>query len=157
MIVISRKVDYGILALHHLMQTTDGASARELADQFALSRAFLANILKQLCQEGIVASQRGVNGGYRLAVPAEQISLERVITALDGPFRLMTCAGDGEGAACDLEQTCPVKSPLRLVHDRLRQVLAEVSLADLKTPADCKLIALETETATNGCAADLPG
>lgn len=157
MILVSRKVDYGVLALHHLMLSPDGASARELADLYGLSRAFIANILKELCQEGLVTSHRGVHGGYRLAKPPQEITLEAVVTALDGPFQLMSCASDTGDQACDLAKLCPVKSPLRLVHDKLRKVLSEVTLEDLRNEPGSGLVALPTEKQTNGCPADLPG
>lgn len=157
MILISRKVDYGILALHHLMIRSDGASARELSDQYGLSRAFVANILKQLCQEGFVVSQRGVNGGYRLAKPPAEITLEAVISALDGPFQLMACANeDTVPEGCEVSKVCPVRGPLRLIHERLRATLAETTLEDLRSvPADQVFVPIEMETAKDGFASDL--
>lgn len=145
MILISRKVDYGILLLYHLMEHGDGVSAREMADHFCLSRPFVANILKHLCQEGFVESQRGVHGGYRLARLPGEINLAEVITALDGPFRLMSCAGSGEGegeSPCCLLDVCPVRSPLTRVHDRLLATLASFTLEDLRRPAPTRLVAL---------------
>jgi Rrf2 family protein len=156
-ILISRKVDYGILALHHLMCSPNGASARELADQYGLSRAFVANILKQLCQSGFVASHRGVNGGYRLAVEPKDVPLVSVIAALDGPFQLMQCANSDDDGACELVKICPVKSPLRVVHERLLNTLKDVTLEDLRVSGDGGFVDLPMEMRPNGCAADLPG
>ena len=61
--LLSRKTDYALLILSHLSERPAGGSAREIADRFGLSKAFLANILKELCQKGFVSSHRGVKGG----------------------------------------------------------------------------------------------
>ena len=92
MILISRKVDYAILVLCDLARNATAASARELAEKFNLSRPFVANILKELCRDGLVVSERGAKGGYQLGRDASEISLAMIITSLEGPFRLMSCS-----------------------------------------------------------------
>lgn len=159
MILISRKVDYAILALRYLEQSPAGASARELACHYGLSRSFVANILKQLCQRGYVESHRGVHGGYRLAKPARDITLAEIIEALDGPFQLLSCASDDE-QSCRLEDVCPVKSPLKFVHDRLLATLSDVTLEDLvgqQCLHDQPMVTLQVEGNADGCTADLLG
>lgn len=154
MVLISRKVDYAILALCHLMKAAGGCSARELASQYNLSRPFLANILKELCHHGFVESQRGIHGGYRLAKDPAAVTIDAIITALDGPFELMSCAKSDDAASCTLVDVCPVKGPLRFVHDRLAAVLSETTLADLSRH---DLVELTTESSSHGSASDLPG
>src|SRR5207249_7549133 len=66
MALLSRKVDYALLILSYLRHRPEGGCARAIADRFGLSRAFVANILKALCQQGFVVSHRGVKGGYVL-------------------------------------------------------------------------------------------
>ena len=66
MTLLSRKADYALLILSHLHRRPEGATARAIADKFELSRAFVANILKELCNKGFVVSHRGVKGGYSL-------------------------------------------------------------------------------------------
>lgn len=155
MILISRKVDYGILALHHLMARAGGVSARELADHYNLSRAFIANILKQLCQDGFIESQRGVHGGYRLAKKPSEINLAEIITALDGPFQLMSCASEQSDSPCGLTDVCPVRSPLSAIHDQLLATLASFTLEDLWQAQEPPLVALTLESKPDGCIADL--
>ena len=149
MSLISRKVDYAILTLVELSRSGSGASARDLAERHGLSKAFVANILKELCQVGVVESQRGVHGGYRLAKPPGEISVRGLIAALDGDFQFMACAADNEHAEheCGLVNSCPVREPLRRVHDRLLAVLDEVTLADLGARSgrgEPELVMLET-------------
>src|SRR5262245_24912298 len=91
MSLMNRKVDYGLLILTYLYETPEGGSAREIAARYGLSRAFVANILKDLCHKGFVASHRGVKGGYVALRPAEQISLAELMDALDDSFRIAEC------------------------------------------------------------------
>lgn len=58
---------------------------REIAEVFDISERFLVQILLQLKAAGLVYSTRGPTGGYRLARPAEQISLGDVLKAMEGP------------------------------------------------------------------------
>ena len=90
MTLLSRKADYALLILSYL-HTQAGGTARAIAEQFGLSRPFVANILKELCQKGFVASHRGVKGGYVLARPAETITLAELLETIDEGFRLTVC------------------------------------------------------------------
>jgi Rrf2 family protein len=154
MVLINRKVDYALLALVHLMKHPTGCSAREVAGQYNLSRPFLANILKELCHHGFVESFRGINGGYRLAKIPAAVTVEQVIGALDGPFQLMSCASSDAAGSCGLVDVCPVKSPLRVVHERMAAVLGQTTLEDLGRQT---VVPLKTETQRNDCVADLSG
>jgi Rrf2 family protein len=128
--LLSRKTDYALLILSHLNQRSEGACAREVADRFHLSRAFVANILKELCHKGFVTSHRGVKGGYVLARPADDVQLVEVIESLDEAFRFAECNSPGDDA-CVIAPTCPLKGPVAEIHRRIREVLSELTLADV--------------------------
>ncbi|HUA94637.1 MAG TPA: Rrf2 family transcriptional regulator, partial [Acidimicrobiales bacterium] len=83
---IPAKVDYGLRALLLLAAAGAPRTADELAAAQGLPPRFLGAILADLRRSGLVASQRGAEGGYRLARPAEEITLAEVIRALDGPL-----------------------------------------------------------------------
>src|SRR5262245_9203464 len=135
MTLLNRKVDYALLILSYLSQKAEGGCAREIADRFGLSRAFVANILKDLCHKGFVTSHRGVKGGYVLQRPAEAINLAELLDALDDhPFSLAACNQGAPDDGCSLFAHCPVKGPIAEVHQRLREVLRGVTLAELFRP-----------------------
>lgn len=100
-----------------------------LASEQAIPGRFLEGILRQLRQAGIIASQRGAEGGYRLARPASQITVADVVRALDGP--LADVRGDRpenadyEGAAQHLRDVWIA------TRAALRGVLDHVTLADI--------------------------
>lgn len=125
------KVDYGVRALLTLAASGGPATADALATAQGLPVKFLAAILSDLRRAGLVASQRGPDAGYRLARPADQITLGDVIRALDGPLAdvrgLRPEQATYEGAAAHLQEVWVA------VRAALRSVLDEVTLANVVT------------------------
>ena len=154
MTLLSRKADYALLILSFLHQRKEGGTARAIADQFGLSRAFVANILKELCQNEFVASHRGVKGGYALARDAATISLAELLETVEDGFQLAVCSHDADTDAdtCAHAGTCTIKGTLAEVHEKLVSVLRGVTLADLFDPK-AKPSALHAlpVLATGGC------
>ena len=130
MALLNRKVDYAILVLSHLHGHPGGGAARTIAERFSLSRGFVANILKELCQKGFVTSHRGVKGGYALAPGASRQTLADLIEQMDETFRLAEC-NHSEGSDCAVFGSCPVQGPIAAVHDRIIGVLRDVTLGEL--------------------------
>ncbi len=138
MTFLSRKADYALLILSYLSQSS--GSAREIAARFALSRPFVANILKELAHAGLVTSTRGVNGGYLLHPAALDKTFADLLDAFNEGFRLTVCSPESGHApasheGCSLAATCPVKTPLATIHRRIAEVLSGVTLKDLLTLA----------------------
>lgn len=136
MTLLSRKTDYALLILSYLHAHREGGCARTVAEHFGLSRPFVANILKELCQKGFVASHRGVKGGYVLVRPADEITLAELLEAIDDQFRLAYCNGHSDDAEgdCTMLHTCPIKRPIGELHRRIVAVLHGVSLAEIFQP-----------------------
>lgn len=129
--LLNRKVDYALLILCYLHHKTAAGCAREIAQRFGLSRPFVANILKDLCQQQYVSSQRGVKGGYLLRPQAEERTLAELIDALDDTVRLAECNTVPPEGCCDHLEDCPIRGPIAEVHQRIRDVLESVKLVDL--------------------------
>ena len=132
MTVLSRKADYALVILSQLASQRESSTARSIAEKFGLSRAFVANILKELCQGDYVVSQRGVHGGYTLHPDALRKTLAELLAVIQEEFRLTVCTpGDVEHEPCSLENDCPVKGPLNRIQRRLIDVLKSVTLQEL--------------------------
>ncbi len=130
MTLLSRKADYALLILSYLHDRP--GTARAVAEKFGLSRPFVANILKELCQHGFVASHRGVKGGYDLARPANTITLAELMETLEDGVRLAVCnPGVHDHDDCAIASTCTLKRPITQVHNKLVEVLRGVTLAEL--------------------------
>src|SRR5207237_1006262 len=133
MTLLHRKVDYALLILCYLYHRKDGGSAREIAAHFGISRAFAANILKHLCQQWFVTSERGVNGGYYLHAAAAERTLADLMGALDGAVQLAECNDPAPEECCSFARHCPIRAPIAQVHDRIRAVLETVRLVEIFT------------------------
>jgi Rrf2 family transcriptional regulator, cysteine metabolism repressor len=138
MTLLSRKTDYALLILSYLHGHAGGGCARTIAEHFGLSRAFVANILKELCQKGFVTSHRGVKGGYGLQRPARAITLAELLETLDDGFRLANCNTHREPEdhedECVVLHICPIKGPIGELHRRILETLQGISLADIFQP-----------------------
>jgi len=104
-------------------------NAAALAERTHIAPPTVSKLLKQLQRAGLVASTRGLHGGYQLAKPATQISAAAILDALEGPVALTDCSvGHGN---CDLEATCHVGKVWQRLNLAIRRSLYEVSLAQL--------------------------
>src|SRR2546426_5923100 len=85
----SAKGEYGIMAVLDLALANGSApvQAKAIADRQGIPLRFLEHILSALKHAGLVESERGAHGGYRLAKPASEIRIGDVIQAVDGPSR----------------------------------------------------------------------
>jgi Rrf2 family protein len=127
---ISAKADYAVRAALELAAASDPpVKGERIADAQQIPLKFLENIMVDLRQAGLVASQRGPDGGYRLDLPADRITVADVVRAVDGPLAVVH--GDRpdamryDGAADGLQD---VWVALRA---NVRAVLEQVSLAEI--------------------------
>lgn len=136
MLSLTRKTEYALIAVCHLARTGgDVISAREISERYDVRLPLLMNVLKTLNQAGLLRSERGAKGGYRLAVPPPEITLGDVIEAVEGPAKLVRCAPPANvnqsGDCCELVSSCPVRLPLAKIDDRLKTFLRNVTIAEI--------------------------
>ena len=131
MLKLTKKADYGLMALKYLAERPDPAalSAKDIADAYGIPAQLLAKILQQLTKKGLLKSHAGMNGGYALSKPARSISAYEVILAIDGPFFITSCTKGAKG--CDLTPSCTIKEPLARVNETIAGVLKSISIQDL--------------------------
>ena len=135
MLRLTKKADYGLMALKFLAEHADQASlsAKDIAEAYHIPPQLLAKILQRLAKVGILRSHAGMNGGYSLLKQAREISAFEVIHAIDGPLFITSCGPSHSG--CDLTDSCTIKEPLARVNDSISGLLRSISIADL---ADAK-------------------
>jgi len=129
---ISRKVDYALRAVVHLAgQDGDrGCTLVDIAAHVDVSPQFLAKIVEQLAHRGLVRSRRGPNGGYVIGRPLTEVSIYDVMDAVEGPIALNKClVGSDE---CSRHPNCGMTSVWKEAQDRLVDVLANTTLADIQ-------------------------
>jgi Rrf2 family protein len=127
---VSAKADYAIRAAAELASADPGpVKGERVAQAQGIPLKFLENILLELRHHGLVQSQRGADGGYWLARPAEDISLAEVIRAVEGP--LANVRGNRPESLAYEGTAEPLRDVWVAVRASLRGVLEQVTLADL--------------------------
>ena len=129
---LSRTVAYAVQASIHLArsQGEGPVPCSKLATEGQMPERFLLQILRHLVARGILASTRGVDGGYQLDRPAEDISLLEVIEAIDGP--LVTDLPLGEGMSGKSRDR--LTEAIGQVTEQMRNQLAAIKLTHLMPP-----------------------
>jgi Rrf2 family protein len=138
MLSFTKKMDYALITLSYLAERTDQTvSAREIAMAFEMPPALVMNILKTLHHAEVLTSTRGTKGGYRLVGDLAQISVYDLIHVLEGPVRLTECSSPdrdrNELVSCKV-RGCPIRGPVRALHEKVIRFLREVKLADILAP-----------------------
>ena len=129
MFSLSKKADYGLIALKHLAQHADASiSAREIAQEYRIPAELLAKVLQRLARKGLLVSQQGTRGGYVLARDPAAISIVDVIEAIDGPIGITPCE---RGSNCEQLERCSVRDPLMAVKVKMVRVLGGTSIYEL--------------------------
>jgi Rrf2 family protein len=130
MLKLTKKADYGLIALKHLAVNGPGsASAKEIAEAYGIPLPLLSKILQKLVKNGFLQSEHGTNGGYRLARHPREITALEVIRSIDGPIVLTACFT--EHGMCSHTDKCSVREPLRKVHEGILQLLSNISISDM--------------------------
>jgi len=140
MLKLTKKADYGLIALRHLAcQAQNGSvkvtgSAKEIAERYRIPLPLLSKVLQTLVRTGLLVSEQGATGGYRLARDPHEISALEVIRSIDGPIILTQCFTEhDEPTECDQSHLCPVREPLRKVHEGILRLLSGITIADLSS------------------------
>ena len=94
---------------------------------------FLAQIMNDLKAAGVVESKRGVAGGYRLAIPPQDVSLAAVIRHMEGALAPVSCVSERfyRKCSCPNEARCGIRSVMKEVRDAIVQILERVTVAEL--------------------------
>lgn len=126
---ISAKARYGLrilldVALHetHARPRT----IKEISDAQGISEKFISRIVVPLRKEGMIKSERGKLGGFRLAQAPSDITLLAVIETLQGPISLVDCVADK--ASCKRSPTCVARSVWTDVNTAVRAALRGMTL-----------------------------
>lgn len=129
---VNAKVDYALRALAELAAADpETVKAEAIARAQGIPPKFLENILLELRHAGIVLSQRGAEGGYRLARPADEITLADVIRIVNGP--LANVRGLRPESLEYVGPAAPLFEVWIALRANMRAVLERVTLADLRT------------------------
>ena len=133
---LSKRTQYSLRALYALARKYGGGPVliTQLAQEEAIPKKFLEQILLSLKATGLVESKKGKGGGYTLVRPPDQISIASVIRMVDGPLAPLPCASETRFRKCDEcvdIETCGTRIVMREVRDAVAQILDSTTLAQV--------------------------
>ena len=131
---ITTQAEYGLICALHLARRTDDrpVTGCEIAAGERLPADFVEQIMLKLRRANIVKSTRGAHGGYRLARPADQITVRDVISASEhSTFDVHCVTHPVEEARCAESRDCSIRPVWELLRRKIDEVLDSVRLSDL--------------------------
>jgi Rrf2 family iron-sulfur cluster assembly transcriptional regulator len=127
----SVSIEYAIHGLIYLARTGEEKSVllADIAAAIKVPKEYMRKIFQMLTRSGLVAGRRGAGGGYRLARPAEELTLRDVVEAVEGSLPLYGCLHMRRH--CELALTCPVQKAFDAAREKMAEVLQDTTIRDL--------------------------
>lgn len=139
MLKISKLADYGTSLLLLIAQDSSVVyTAKQLAEESKLSLPTVSKILKILAKGKLLVSLRGSQGGYQLAIPAEQINLAQIVRLFDGEIGMTDC--QHHRSACEIEAFCATKNNWSVISRAVFSVLQGITLQQMLKPINSNSI-----------------
>ena len=130
MLRLSKLTDYAVVILVHLSSHEGVQTSTGIAAAIGIPEPTVAKVLKILAVADLVTSQRGAKGGYRLSRSLGDISISKVIEAVDGPIALTACI-EGFPMECDAQGVCPVRGRWNAVNAAVKNAISAITLSDM--------------------------
>lgn len=124
-------VEYAIHGMVYLAQFSDSKTVliTEVASAINVSEPYLRKVFQQLSRGGILSSQRGAKGGFRLARDSESISLKDIVETIEGSLPFYSCLKNVRN--CDLSNPCPIHAVFERAQKKMADELGSISLRDI--------------------------
>jgi Rrf2 family protein len=152
MLRLSKKVEYGLIAAQYLASKSDEmVSAKEIAEDLGLSFDFMSKTLQSMLRSGVLASQQGTKGGYKLAKNPQEISLADIIYSLNEKSSLVECLNENN-EVCAIYDNCSLRSPIIVLQKKIDELFESTSVNELVTEGNRnnKQVKISMEKVYNG-------
>jgi Rrf2 family protein len=133
MIRLSKRVEYGLIAIRHIATKPAGeiVTAKEIADTYGIPYELLSKVLQKLTKSGLISSHQGMRGGYALARAPAEIPVSLIISAIEGTRQaIVQCLSEGP-QTCTVFTVCTIKSPLTKVQANIERAFSTMNLSEI--------------------------
>ncbi len=132
MLKLSKKVEYGLIAIRHIASNNQQISTvKEIAEKYSVPNELLAKVMQKLAKGKIVISHQGSLGGYSLARDANDISVMDVISVIEGTQPTIAECFSADETTCSVFQNCTIKNPLGKIQYNLEQVFSSMKISEI--------------------------
>jgi Rrf2 family iron-sulfur cluster assembly transcriptional regulator len=130
-LIYSRSAEYALRAFVHMatLPPDEFVMVKHIAAEADIPSFFLAKILQDLARDGLLRSSKGPRGGFRLTQPPGEISMLRIVEAVDGAGRLDRCIGGSP--ECNDRAPCGMHDSWKVLQSRIIKYLEGTTVADL--------------------------
>jgi len=133
MLKLSKKVEYGLIALRHMAMNSQGQvfTAKEIAAKYDIPYELLAKVLQKLTKSGVIVSTQGMHGGYSLAKKPSELQVSSIISVIDEVKpTIAECYAEG-GEDCSIFNACTIRKPLEKMQHNLNLLLENTTLEQI--------------------------
>ncbi len=144
-VIFSKKCELGIQAVMYLSvkDKNEFYNAKVIARELQVPKEFVAKVLQNLVNVGIVGSRRGKHGGFFLAKPSSEITLLQIVEAIDGLDVFNKCVLGFPG--CNPDNPCPVHEKWGYLREETIKMLDNQTLEDLKHQTEEKISSIKQD------------
>lgn len=128
---LNRKLEYSLIALRHMSHKRPGelTTAKEVSDAFQTPFDATARVMQIMAQNGLLKSEQGAFGGYQITRDLAKITLDDLISIIEGPTKIAKCMHKAE--PCEIQSNCNIISPIHNLNQKLTEFYKSVSLKEL--------------------------
>ena len=139
MLKLSRKVEYALIALLHMDRQRGNplVSAKEIAETYHIPAELLGKVMQTLSRAGFVESVKGARGGYQLKRSIDELSVGKVLEAVEGPILIAPCC-DGSDS-CRQHDTCNIRGPIQRIQEDVRGYIHGLPLSAFRSTSDAQI------------------
>ncbi|MBU9737260.1 RrF2 family transcriptional regulator [Diplocloster agilis] len=150
---MSTKGRYGLRAMIDLAvhSEEEAVSIASIAARQDISESYLEQLIAKLKKAGIVTSTRGASGGYKLAKPAQEISVGDILRALEGSLDPVECPGISDEGGCSGAGACVTKYVWQRINDSVNKTVDEIYLSQLIEESKTKQCDNQPQDYLKGC------
>ncbi len=133
MVRLSKKVEYGLIAIRHIAAQSGMSvvTAKEISEVYHIPYELLAKVLQKMARAGLLLSHQGTKGGYSLAMRPHEIPVALIIHAIEGTTPMIAqCMADG-AQSCGVFTVCTIKSPLTKVQANIERAFNSMTLSEI--------------------------
>jgi len=133
MFKLSKKVEYGLIAIKHIANEgiMHPCSAKEISKRNKIPYDLLSKILQRLKKEKILASVKGIKGGYKLTRTPEKITLASIFKAIEGTNYILDCGMHEDPNSCSIFDSCIISDPLQKVQRSIINYFNTTKLSEI--------------------------
>ena len=129
MLKLTRKLEYGLIALSHLrMKRNIISSSKEISQMYMIPREVLAKVLQKMVKLDYIDAVKGPSGGYKLRQSLDGVNLTQFIEEMEGPLGVVDCSINIE---CNQMDNCNIRIPINKINENIRSIFNKIRILDI--------------------------